>query len=388
MKAFSDEVWVITRANNKDAIEAESASRGSGLHFIYYDLPQWAAKLKKQTWFLPIYFILWQWGAYRAAKTYHIKRPFDCVYHVTFATMLYGSFMGRLGIPFIVGPIGGGERAPFRLRRGMPLFGKIKESLRDAGIFLQRYSPLSGMAFAAAERIFVVTPDSLRLIRSKWRHKAEVQINVAISSPVTEQRERPVSAIHRFVFAGRLLHWKGAHLAIRALAEARVSIPTATLTLIGSGPDERWIRRTAKQYGVADAVEYIGQLPLRQFSDSLSSYSAMVFPSLHDSGGLVVLEAFSKGLPVICLDLGGPGILVNQSCGFVVSTKNADEAQIVSRIARAMTALGTMTAGELTILSKGAIARAKELSWMEKTERIVAGRFYNQPRPGNSAAAL
>ena len=35
------------------------------------------------------------------------------------------------------------------------------------------------------------------------------------------------------------------------------------------------------------------------------SHDLFLFPSLHDSGGFVVLEALSHGLPVVCLDLGG-----------------------------------------------------------------------------------
>ena len=92
------------------------------------------------------------------------ETPFDRVYHVTFAAMQEGSFMGRLGIPFIIGPIAGGERAPFRLRRSMPLIGKARESIRDCGILLQRYSPLMRSALAEAIRIYVTPEESYRLI--------------------------------------------------------------------------------------------------------------------------------------------------------------------------------------------------------------------------------
>jgi hypothetical protein len=111
MLAFADEVWVLTRSNNQAVIEADPLSNSDGLHFIYYDLPNWALKLKRYSCFTRAYFILWQWGAYREAAKRHREKPFDRVYHVTFASMQFGSFMGKLGIPFIVGPIAGGERA-------------------------------------------------------------------------------------------------------------------------------------------------------------------------------------------------------------------------------------------------------------------------------------
>jgi glycosyltransferase involved in cell wall biosynthesis len=371
MLPHADEVWVLTRANNQSVIEADPLSHAPGLHFIYYDLPRWALRLKKQAWFLPVYFILWQWGAYRVAALLHRDKPFDRVYHVTFASMQCGSFMGRLGVPFVIGPIAGGERAPLRLRRGMPFRSQASELLRDVGILLQRYSPLAHLAFAATGRIYVTTADSLRLVPSKWRSKTAVHLAIATRGHAVQNEEWRPSAPPRFAFAGRLLHWKGVHFAIQALAEARNTVPAATLALIGSGPDERWLRDVAKQCGLEDAVEFAGQLPRQQLLGSLQSYTALVFPSLHDSGGFVVLEALQNGVPIVCLDLGGPGVMVNSSCGIVISTAGADEAQVVNGIANAMVSLALMPAAEWQRLSAGAIARANELSWARLTDSIV-----------------
>jgi glycosyltransferase involved in cell wall biosynthesis len=371
MKAYADEVWVLTRSNNQTVIEADLKSHTPGLYFIYYDLPEWALKLKKQLWFLRVYFILWQWGAYRLASRLHSEKPFNYVYHVTMSGMQSGSFMGRLGIPFIIGPIGGGERTPFRLRRTMPMLCKIKELLRDLGIIYQRYSPITRSALAAAERIYASSPDSLRLVSPKWRLKAEVQLSIATCGHAFQQIERLPPKLPRFVYVGRLLHWKGVHFAIRAFAVVKKIIPAAMLTLIGSGPDERWLRNVAKRCGVKDTVEFAGHVPTPQLIDTLRSSTAFVFPSLHDSGGMVALEALTEGLPVVCLDLGGPGTVVNSSCGVVVSTADADEAQTVTGIADAMIALGSMPVDAWKRLSMGAIARANELSWDRLTKHIA-----------------
>jgi glycosyltransferase involved in cell wall biosynthesis len=371
MLAHADEVWVLTRANNQTAIEADPLAHASGLHFIYYDLPRWALKLKKQAWFLPAYFILWQWGAYRAAARLHHERPFDRVYHVTFASMQFGSFMGCLGIPFVIGPIAGGERAPFHLLRGLPIRGQASELLRDLGMRFQRYSPLTRPAFAAAERIHVTTAGSLLLVPPKWRRKTEVHLAIATHGKSVRKDARRAPSLPRFVFAGHLLHLKGVHFAIQALAEARRTVPAATLTLIGSGPHERWLRDVAKKCGVEDAVEFAGQFPRQKLLAEFCSYTALVFPSLHDSGGFVVLEALQNGVPVICLDLGGPGVMVDESCGIIVPTAGADEAQVVAGIVNAMISLATMPASESERLSSGAIARANELSWTRLTNSTV-----------------
>jgi glycosyltransferase involved in cell wall biosynthesis len=372
MLAHADEVWVLTRGNNKSAIEADSLSYATGLHFIYYDLPAWALRIKNQSWFRSIYFILWQWGAYRFAARHHRNKPFDAVYHVTFASMQFGSFMGRLGIPFIIGPIAGGESAPFRLRRSMPMRSKASELLRDLGVLLQRLSPLARQAYAAAKHIYVTTPESLRLVPPKWRFKTTVHLAIATPGRAAHHDGLRPPGSPRFVFVGRLVHWKGVHFAIRALAEMRKTVPAATLTLIGIGPDEQRLRKLAKQYGVADSVEFAGYLPQQRLAGELRGYTALVFPSLHDSGGFVVLEALAEGLPVVCLDLGGPGAIVNGSCGMIVPTAHANEDQIVTKIADAMISLASISATGFGCLSEGAIARANELSWDELT-RSVAG---------------
>jgi len=63
--------------------------------------------------------------------------------------------------------------------------------------------------------------------------------------------------------------------------------------------------------------------------------------------------------------------MVNESCGFVIPTAHADEAQVVTEVANAMISLASMSATELERLSQGAIARANELSWASLTERVA-----------------
>jgi len=371
MRAFADEVWVITRSNNRELIETNALSHDPGLHFIYYDLPSWALRMKKQRWFLYAYFALWQWGAYRAAARNHREKHFDIVYHVTFASFRFGCFMGRLGIPFVIGPIAGGERAPTRLRSSIPFRNQISELARDLAILYQRYSPWTYMAYAAAKHIFVTTNDSMGLVPSKFHHKTSVHLAIGTDGHAAPRERRVGASSPRFAFAGRLLHWKGVHFAIRALAEARKTVPDMALTLIGSGPANRWLANLAQRCGVSDAVEFMGNIPRPQLLDSLLRYRALVFPSLHDSGGMVVLEAFSRGLPVISFDLGGPGVIVNESCGIVVPTRGASEDEAVAGVAKAMISMATMAPEEWENLSAGAISRSNDLSWDNLTSQIV-----------------
>src|SRR6266403_3844313 len=93
-----------------------------------------------------------------------------------------------------------------------------------------------------------------------------------------------------------------------------------------------------------------------------SEFDCLLFPSLHDSSGNVVIEALSFGLPVVCLNLGGPPTFVNSNCGIVVDVANRSESQVVDGLAQALTSLA-MSPEPTAKLARGALARADELTW-------------------------
>jgi glycosyltransferase involved in cell wall biosynthesis len=136
---------------------------------------------------------------------------------------------------------------------------------------------------------------------------------------------------------GRLLAWKGFHLGIRAFAEAR--LPETEYWILGDGPERQRLERLARKVGVADRVRFWGRLPRETALIRLKECVALVHPSLHDSGGWFCLEAMGAARPVICLDLGGPGLQVTDETGIKIPA--ISPAQAVQDIAQAMIRLAT-----------------------------------------------
>jgi glycosyltransferase involved in cell wall biosynthesis len=360
------EVHVITRSNNRPGIEDFLRDSHSPLKFAYFDLPRWTRIWKRWPGGLYLYYLLWQIGAYRLAKKLHSIQQFDRVQHVTFASCRQPSFMGCLGIPFIFGPVGGGETMPAQFRKGIPLTARMAEAGRNLGSVLIAWDPLMRLTFSSAHIIACTTHETMARIPLRFRAKCIVQPaigiderNIADQTEVTLESTRPYP---QFLFVGRLLYWKGVHLLIRAMAEVRKAVPEARLKIIGDGNDRAWLEAVAREAGVNDPVEWLSAKPhdevLREYQESL----AFVFPSLHDSGGMVVLEALAAAVPVICMDLGGPGAIVSSSCGIVVKSESATEASVVRSLAEAMILLATNP--ELrTRMSTNALIRAKQLTW-------------------------
>ena len=174
------------------------------------------------------------------------------------------------------------------------------------------------------------------------------------------------------VSAGRLLGWKGYHLAIRAFA--RTELKGVRYVILGDGPEKRSLEALAKDLGVQTQVEIVGAVPRPVVLERLAGADIFIHPSLHDSGGWATLEAMAASLPVICLGIGGPAVQVNQEVGRVVAPISVE--QTVDELSKAMREL----ADDPDLRSElGEAARrrvASEFTWEHKVDELT--RVYEQ----------
>ncbi len=368
------DVWVLTRANNQPVIEQEfqNKQQPQNLHFIYYDCPAWVHRFKKGNRGVHLYYLLWQWGAYKAAKAIHAREQFDVVQHVTFVSVRQPSFMGNLGIPFIFGPVAGGESTPWRLRFHYGLRGFMIDALRDIVNFCVRLDPLMWRTFRQADKIYVTSEQSKQLIPSCFHTKTQIQLAIGFEQHELENLVENINhSGFRVLYAGHFLYWKGMGIGLQAFAKLTQLVPNARLTMVGKGLDEQRWRNLADQLNIADKIDWISWVDRTELSQIYQNHDVFLFPSLHDSGGMVVLEALGHGLPVVCLGLGGPGVIVDESCGNKITVENKTEAQVVHEIGESLISL-SCDQKKLMNLSAGAIIRTSQFSW-EK----VNGNTYN-----------
>lgn len=374
------EVWVLTRANNRSSIEdALQKKTFSSLHFIYYDLPGWARSWKKKQRGVYLYYFLWQLGAYRIAKRAHKKVKFDLVHHITFGSARQPSFMGLLGIPFIFGPVAGGERAPWRLRIGCGFKGWLKDGLRDVFNFMVQFDPLMHLTFSSATKIFITSKQTAALIPARYRNKVGVSLAVGLEDELQEYLSKvDIKQKHnqqvKVLYVGRLLCWKGLHLGLPAFARLRKKGVDATLTLIGSGTDEKRLRNLARRLDISDAVSWIPWSERPKVLEAYKDHDIFLFPSLHDSGGFVVLEALAAGLPVVCLDIGGPRVMATAKTGFKIPANTRQ--QVIQDLEEGLWCLAHDPALRAS-MGKAAQKRVTEhFDWAKKGEWIQV--FYQR----------
>jgi glycosyltransferase involved in cell wall biosynthesis len=210
----------------------------------------------------------------------------------------------------------------------------------------------------------------MRLLPTSQRAKASIELAIAcdVDGAAKPPVRRPTGEAFRVLYVGQFLHLKGMHLGLPAFAKLLQARPTARLTMIGEGPEgTRW-RRLAERLGVAAHIEWIPWLRQDKLAELYASHDVLLFPSLHDPGGMVVLESMAHGLPVVCLNIGGPGIIVTPACGRVIDVMGRSKAAVVASLAQALIELADPRTR--SPLAEEALQRRKDFSWKAKIAKL------------------
>jgi glycosyltransferase involved in cell wall biosynthesis len=100
-----------------------------------------------------------------------------------------------------------------------------------------------------------------------------------------------------YLYVGRLSDEKGLNVLLKAFAKNKLP-----LKIVGTGPLEHEVKGYSNKYF---NINYLGSLNKENVYTLLKNASALIFPSLwYETFGMVVIEAFSTGTPVIASDLG------------------------------------------------------------------------------------
>ncbi len=333
------DVHVITTAGVRPFIERELARNPRpSLHFTY--VPHvFAGGIRLPSGLAWLRYYAWQVRAYRVARRLVRRHAFDVANHVTFVTWRVPSFYCRLGLPFVHGPIGGGETVPQPLRRYLGLRGRLFEKVRDMCQWISRMDPLVRATLARSTMVLAANDDTRRLIERMGVPCPDLM--PAIGHDMAEFPNTRAPRANRLTVAscGTLDPRKGFALAIEAFSAARGHLPEGTrFVIIGAGPERSRLGRLSRRLVTAGAVEFVGRVARARAIEIIGGSDIFLFPTLRDSGGMVVLEAMASGVPVVCLDSGGPGMLVDESCGIKVQPGNPSE--VVASLAKALVRLG------------------------------------------------
>jgi glycosyltransferase involved in cell wall biosynthesis len=121
------------------------------------------------------------------------------------------------------------------------------------------------------------------------------------------------------LFVGRLDEFKGGLRSLRAFHKIMANNPQHTFTLVGDGEEMQPIKNYIEANPVLKTkVTLTGSLSKAGIAKQMQAADFFVFPSRHESFGLVIAEAMSCGLPVMVGNLTAPKEYVNKDCGLLI----------------------------------------------------------------------
>jgi glycosyltransferase involved in cell wall biosynthesis len=322
-------VWILTRSKHQPAIDHALRARPlPNAHFVYVDLPLWARWWKTLPGGVYAYYLIWQFLAFLRARALHQRVHFQMVHHVTFCMFWMPSFLPLLRVPFVWGPLGGGESMPPAFRSDLAFRDRVFEFTRELVQHLAHVNPL--VRFTAKKSVLALagTPETAHQLERLGCREVRLVPVVGITGedlaqfPSSTPRSR---MILRICSAGRLLSWKGFHLALSAIARVSDRTPVEYY-IFGDGPQRQRLASMARSLGISKNVHFCENVAREDLLSRLPGFDLLLHPSLHDSGGFICLEAMASGCAVICLEMGGPAMLVPPRCGLRLPASTSGQA--------------------------------------------------------------
>jgi len=382
------DVTVLTRASHKPHIEAwikAQPQQGQGLEFIYYDLPAcWGRRFKKGERGLYLYYICWSFFAILTARRQNHNHRFEITHFLTFGTLLWPQFAFLMNTRYVLGPVGGGERVPLSLRRAFSPVGQIKiyaRRLVQASLLL---NPVYWANLWRADHILARTRETLAMLPAPMRAKSSLLLETGVPEGVeTPAAKAAPEAPLAIVSVGRLITTKFNPLLLEALKEFKDAWGKSfRFTIIGDGPERARLEALRDALGLEEVV-FTGKLPGAKVLETLRKSDIYFSTTMKEGGTWAFFEAISCRVPIVCLKVNGPDMIVGDGCG--IKVPSGRYAFTKSALAAGLLELAENPAKRENFAEKALTYIEQNYSWHHVQDRIDA--VYQQVMAEKGAGA-
>jgi glycosyltransferase involved in cell wall biosynthesis len=331
------QVTLVTHSRNRAALEQAGAPLPHS-EIIYIDTEWFAGPLyrlakklfpmSEHSVFMiaSLDYFLFDFVAWRQLRRLQAAgRRWDLVHRATPVTLAAPTWLARLGLPLVVGPVNCGLHNPVGFDAILRRDSSWLVKLRSVG---RLFDGLLGSTRQAA-CILSATRASLATVAPRYRSRCHMMLEngvhldrfVARDWPPAPAEGRPL----RILFVGRLVPFKALELLLQALRDVRAAGWAVELDVVGDGPMKAAWRALTDQLQLASVVRFHGALPAAQVAQQMTLCHVFCLPSVRESGGAVLLEAMASARPVIALDYGGPAEIVNAEVGALLAFESPQQ---------------------------------------------------------------
>lgn len=366
------ELFIITESEFKDKIEAvlPSLPQRDNMHFYFNPVPDKVRDMcwNQGDWRFYWYYRKWQKKTLKIAREICVGNNIDILHQLNMIGFREPGLLWKIkGYKFVWGPVGGMETMPIAYLKGagwkMILFNRLKNFINS---LQYRFQPNVRRAVRKADALIAATDGCKRNLEAFY-HKNAVLLNetgcqASLKGQIEKKNGGPGLKV---LWVGKFDFRKQLPLAIKAIAQ--VKDLDVHLSIAGSGDKTPHIA-LARELGVSDKIEFLGQVDHDKMNDLMQESDAFMFTSIMDATSTVVMEALQNRLPIICFDTCGFGTVVDETVGIKVKISTPE--QSVKDFGSALRTLYE-DRDYLLKLSEGCKERLKLFEWDKKAQDMV-----------------
>ncbi len=219
----------------------------------------------------------------------------------------------------------------------------VTATAHAADFLLERHPGPLDRRLRLLSHLFVVSDSTARQLAGRGVTMSRIPHGVVRAAFDGDLREPAVRRgdVTRLVTVARLVEKKGVDTALDAVARLVAAGHPARYDIYGDGPLRGSLTRRAEANGISDAVTFHGAVPHETATAALAEADIAVLPCRRTAGGdldgipVFLMEAASRGVPVVTTDVSGIPELTGDDGGWLVPPDDADElAKAVIQVVR------------------------------------------------------
>ena len=162
-------------------------------------------------------------------------------------------------------------------------------------------------------------------------------------------------------------------------------IPQGTrykVRVVGDGPELEHLRKRCKDnLNLSEHVHCMGSIPYMEMEKEYADADVFIMPSIRETTGTVLLEAMSKGIPVITINKFGGATLFDENTGWLYEGNSKEE--YIENLKKAILEC-IANPDEVTRRGKNARKKAEKYTWQDRTsgsyKTIISNYYFSIPK--------
>jgi glycosyltransferase involved in cell wall biosynthesis len=172
------------------------------------------------------------------------------------------------------------------------------------GYIANRITTVSNTMMNELSWLYKISPDKIVVIPNAIDHK-KFQMNVDPGRIKEKYGIHPLTPT--VLFLGRIVNQKGPDLLVEAIPKVLSNRWDVKFIFAGDGGMKAHLQNRVVEFGVEGSTKFLGWVPFPSLIELLNSVDIVCIPSRNEPFGVVLLEAWVAGRPVVATDVGGLG---------------------------------------------------------------------------------